>query len=33
MPFEHLLPPTLRGRNERIDESGPAAGQAEEQAR
>jgi fumarate reductase flavoprotein subunit len=26
MPYEHLLPPGLRGRNERIDEMLPAAG-------
>jgi hypothetical protein len=25
MPYEHLLPPGLRGRNERIDEMMPAA--------
>jgi len=26
MPYEHLLPPSLRGRNERIDERFPARG-------
>ena len=25
MPYEHLLPPSLRGRNERIDERFPQA--------
>jgi fumarate reductase flavoprotein subunit len=28
MPYEHLLPPTLRGRNERIDERFPALAHA-----
>jgi fumarate reductase flavoprotein subunit len=26
LPYEHLLPPKLRGRNERIDERFPAKG-------